>query len=105
MPARVDGPRNTRFDGDSPKDLHGLAKMDLHLCQCVDPKGYRRMVVVASTGKTLFTFPAEFWEAMGTMPQWLEDQVRPILFGKEAEPKKTSQKAVTQLTADRVDVM
>lgn len=108
MAARVDGPRNERFDGDVPKSLHGMIKMDLHLAQCVDPKGYRRMVIVSKVGKKLYTFPPEFWDAMGVCPPWLEEQVRPILFGDESEPKKSSKKArsqAKQLGADDVDVM
>jgi len=109
MAARVDGPRNKRFDGDTPKDVHGLMKMDLHLCQCVDPKGFRRMIIVAKVGKKLFTFPAEFWEAMGTPPQWLEEQLRPILFGEEAVSKVTKKSSKSnkpsQLGSDKVDVL
>lgn len=109
MAARVDGPRNERFDGDVPKSLHGMIKMDLHMAQCVDPKGYRKMVIIGKAGKKLFTFPNGFWESMGVCPPWLEEQVRPILFGEEEEPKKTSKKKARkraqQLGSDDVDVM
>ena len=107
MAARVDGVRNERFDSDVPKDLQGMVRMDLHLVQCVDPKGYRRMVIVAKAGKKLFTFPSEFWDAMGVCPQWLEEQARPILFGEEEEkpaPKKAKSKRAAQLGSDEVDV-
>jgi hypothetical protein len=110
MAARVDGPRNERFESDVPKDVHGLVKMDLHMCQCVDPKGYRRMVIVGKVGKKLYTFPAEFWDAMGVCPQWLEEQIRPMLFGEEDPPVaktkgKSKTKAAKQLGDDNVDVM
>lgn len=107
MAARIEGPRNERFDGDTPKDLHGMARMDLHLTQCVDPKGYRRMVIIGKAGKNLYTFPTEFWDAMGVCPQWLEDQVRPILFGEEEGPNKAKLPLpkAPQLGPDEVDVM
>jgi len=109
MAARVEGPRNERFDGDVPKSLHGMIKMELHLTQCVAPKGFRRMIVIGKAGKKLYTFPNGFWESMGVCPAWLEEQVRPILFGEEGETKKSSSKKgrsrTKQIGSDDVDVM
>ena len=113
MAARIDGPRNQRFDGDIAKDVHGMIRMEMHLVQCVDPKGYRRMVIVGKAGKKLYTFPDGFWENMGVVPQWLEEKLRPMLYPDEAaeesrakaQAKRGKASKPEQLGSDKVEVM
>jgi sugar/nucleoside kinase (ribokinase family) len=118
----VDGPRQQRFDEDVPKTIHGVAPVSLHLVQAVDPKGYRRIALVAQVANDqgsdmLFGFPPDFWDNMGKLPEWLEQQIRPVLFPEEVEAartnsekrrdlaKKTRRGKTKQLPEDAVDVM
>ena len=118
----VDGPRQERFEGDVPKDLHGLTPVKLYIAQAVDPQGYRRVVMITripneSGPDKLLTFPGDFWNDMGVLPGWLEERVRRILFPEEVEATKSksdrrrelgkgARRGKThQLPEDDVDVM
>jgi hypothetical protein len=113
----VDGPRQERFEGDVPKDLHGLTSVKLYLAQVVDPRGYRRVVMITRIPNDagpdkLLTFPEDFWRQMGVLPAWLEERVRKILIPEKAEAAKSqSQKRHElvpdgkQLPEDNVDVI
>ena len=116
----VDGPRNQRFDGDTPKTLHGIAKLEMYIAQAVDPQGYRRVVLVGKVpnegGQSkLVTFPENLWEQMGVLPKWLEDKVRETILPDEVTVNeelksrrerfdRKSEKA-EQLRSDDVNVM
>lgn len=113
MPAVVDGPRQQRFEEDTPKTLHGMIPVKTYMCQCVDPQGYRRMIMVvrvpAEPRDKLFTYPQGFWDEMGSLPEWLAPQVEKLLYPeKMVEEKKISRKRSTtkteQLENDQVDV-
>ena len=115
----VDGPRNQRFDGDSPKTLHGIAKLEMFLVQAVDPQGYRRIILVGKIpndeGQSkLVTFQDDFWDNMGVPPKWLDEKIREAILpdeqaelNREEARKILSTKKVRpeQLRSDDVDVM
>ena len=112
----VDGPRNQRFDGDTPKTLQGIAKLEMYLAQAVDPQGYRRVVLVGkvpndSGPSKLLTFPENLWDQMGVPPQWLEEKIRETILpdehvelNKEQARKNLSTKQ-PKLRSDDVNVM
>jgi hypothetical protein len=82
----VIGPRNERFEGDIPKDLHGIALAKLYIAQAVDPKGYRHVVLLVRTGtegnEKFLTFPTNFYSQMAALPSWFEEKVRAVLIPK-----------------------
>lgn len=108
----VNGPRVERFDGDVPKDLHGITAAKLYIAQVVDPQGYRHVVLLIripnDKGPDKFlTFPQDFYKNMGVLPDWLEKKVRDLICPEEtkATKKRKKRKKVKQLTDDVVDVM
>ena len=115
----VDGPRNRRFEGDTPKTLHGIAKLEMFIAQAVDPQGYRRVVLVGKVPNNdgpskLLTFPENLWDQMGVPPKWLEDSIRETILPDEVvvkdEPVSRREKfdkkmKAEQLSSDDVNVM
>lgn len=118
----VDGPRKERFEGDIPKDLHGITPIKWYMAQVVDPQGYRHVIMVVRIPNEdgpdkLMALPEETYSQMGVLPGWLEERIRPVLFPEEVEAAKTKSEKrrelaqgarrgkTRQLPEDDVDVM
>jgi hypothetical protein len=119
----VDGPRKERFEGDIPKDLHGITPIQWYMAQAVDPQGYRHVILVVRIPNDagpdkLMALPEDTYNQMGVLPGWLEERVRPILFPEEIEAAKSNAQKrrelgekgrragkTKQLPEDNVDVM
>lgn len=119
----VDGPRKERFEGDVPKDLHGITPIRWYMAQVVDPQGYRHVVMICRIPNEggpdrLLAMPESTYGEMGILPGWLEEKVRPVLFPEEVEAAKSNEQRrrelgasggrrgkTKQLPDDAVDVM
>jgi hypothetical protein len=95
MTGVVRKPTDQRFDGDVPKTLQGIVETPLYMAQCVDPDGVRHVIMLVKAGDRIFTFPLNFWKDMGVLPEWLEKQVRAMIFPEESKPKEKADASST----------